>query len=194
MGAAGSSALAPDASSPDASPPDVLPPVDATVSAPMDERPEFGETDVVFHVVNDTGADVFIDDDRPLMLELQGKPLALYAGCGADCPSCACKECPVEPPQVRRIPDRGTWDDGWRRRVYVAQRCGGACPCIREVAARAGTYTVSLQGKRKATTLPAGHPSVFAGRLDEQSVDCKATATFELRPGAQVTLKLTCER
>jgi hypothetical protein len=179
---------------PDTVPSDAAPPVDAAPRATHDDRPHFGEADVVFHVANDTGADVFIDDEDPLVLELRGKPVVLDPGCGAHCPSCACKQCPYEPPRVRRIPDRDTWDYGWDRRAYVTQSCGGMCPCIRTIAARPGTYTVRLRGKRAANAPPAGSPLVYDGRLEERGVDCGATATFELKPGARVDLKLTCVR
>ena len=44
---------------------DVPTPLD---SAPY-EHPQFGAADVVYHVVNETGGDVFIDNGQPLMLE-----------------------------------------------------------------------------------------------------------------------------
>jgi len=151
------------------------------------------DTDVVFHVINDAGADVFIDNRQPLVLELHGEFVRLDPGCGSACPSCACKECPAEPPQVRRIPDAGSWDEGWNRRVYVSQRCGGACPCTREVDAKPGSYTVILHGKRRANAARANQSLVFNGRLDEGSGDCQATASFKLSRGARVDLKLACD-
>jgi hypothetical protein len=174
-------------------PPDAAPTVDAAPGTAHDDRPHLGEADVVFHVTNDTGADVFVDDRLPLLLEFGGKPVDLHPGCGAYCPSCACKECPSKPPRVRRIPALDTWDYGWHRRVYVTQQCGGVCPCIREIDAKPGTYTVRLRGKRGADAPPTGTPPAYHGRLDEHSVDCEATATFKLAPGAHVDLMLTCE-
>lgn len=41
--------------------PDALPPVDSVSSVANDDQPRIREGDVVFHVTNDTGSDVFID-------------------------------------------------------------------------------------------------------------------------------------
>jgi hypothetical protein len=172
--------------------PDALPPVDIVPSAARHDDPRLHERDVVFHVTNDTGADVFIDETQPLVLELRGKLVDIDPGCGSYCPYCACKSCPPRPRQVRRIPDRETWDYGWNRRIYVAQSCGGACRCIREVNAQPGTYTVSLTGKRGASAAPTGSPFVYEGRPDEHGADCVAKATFRLKPSVHVDLKVTC--
>lgn len=146
----------------------------------------------MFHVTNDTGADVFIDETQPLVLELRGKLVDIDPGCGSYCPYCACKSCPSRPRRVRRIPDGQTWDYGWDLRVYLSQRCGGACPCIREVGAQPGTYTVSLSGKRGASAAPVGNPFVYDGRPNEGGASCEAKATFRAKSGAYVDLKLTC--
>ena len=188
----------------DTMPPNVLPSDAGALEAPLnvpppvdvanDGQPRFGDADVVFHVVNDTGADVFIDDSQPYVLDLRGELVILDPGCGSYCPSCACKECPVEPRRVRRIPNGDSWNDNWNLRVYVTERCGGACPCIREVNAKPGSYTVTLHGKRRANPALGGKSLVCDGRLDERSVECQATATFKLARGTRVELKLTCER
>lgn len=192
-------AAPPDATPPevatlDAAPPEASSPNDEVLSVVHDARSWLDDSDVAFHVTNDTGADVFIDDEHSLSLELRGKPVILNPGCGSHCPSCACKECPYEPPRVRRIPNRGTWLDRWDRRIHVSQHCGGACPCIRDIHAQPGTYTATLSGKRRADAPPSGKALVYAGRLDENSADCTAEASFRMKPGAQVALNLSCKQ
>lgn len=166
----------------------------ATVDVPVPEdRPHRAARDVVFHVANETGRDVFIDEANALTLELRGELVQLDGGCGSECPSCACKECPVEPPRLRRIPHTSSWDTAWNRRVYTSRNCGGACPCVQAVQAKFGTYAVTLHAKRGVTSTRTV-PWESGNKLDENSADCVARATFKLMPGARVNLKLTCER
>lgn len=155
--------------------------------------PEFGEGDVLFHVTNETGVDVFVNDDRPLALA-QREYVDIYHPCGSDCPVCACKECPITPPRYRRIANRHTWVYGWGRRMFVEQGCRRACPCVREVDASPGVYSVTLQGKGGSNPPRTGKGSLFDPRPEERYVDCEATGTFVLKPGAHVDLKLTCQR
>jgi hypothetical protein len=182
--------------SPDATAGSTVPTAPASAPGALDsvsnDAPAFGAADVVFHVVNDTGGDVFINDGQPLLLEVRGEPVQLDPGCGSECPSCACKECPLEPARVRRIANRGSWDQAWNRRVYVSQRCGGVCPCTRETDAKPGTYTATVLGKRGATPQRHGTSRVYEGRLDEHSAGCEAKATFGVARGARVELRLTC--